>query len=28
VLEPSWYVGMKRPYGVSMDGWGSLYEKH
>ena len=27
VLEPSWYVGMKRPYGVSPQGWGNLYGK-
>jgi hypothetical protein len=24
VIEPSWYVGPKKPYGVSLDGWDSL----
>jgi hypothetical protein len=24
VVEPSWYVGPRKPYGISLDGWDSL----
>jgi hypothetical protein len=27
ILPPSWYLGMNKPYGISMDGWAKLHHR-